>query len=82
MWSTVIRTVVLSRTVLSSRAEFTTMLVKAFELSPQTGKVFADTSRHWARDYIATAEAYRLVSGYNAGTFGPDDLITREQTAL
>ncbi|MGI5942781.1 MAG: S-layer homology domain-containing protein, partial [Pelotomaculaceae bacterium] len=65
-----------------TRAEFTTMLVKAFELSPQTGKVFADTSRHWARDYIATAEAYRLVSGYNAGTFGPDDLITREQTAL
>lgn len=65
-----------------TRAEFATMLVKAFELSPQSGKVFADTTGHWAGDYIATAEANGLVSGYDASTFGPDDLITREQTAI
>lgn len=65
-----------------TRAEFATMLVKAFELSPQSGKVFADTIGHWASDYIATAEANGLVSGYDASTFGPDDLITREQTAV
>lgn len=65
-----------------TRAEFATMLVKAFELAPQSGKVFADTNGHWAEDYIATAAANGLVSGYDSGAFGPDDLITREQIAV
>jgi chitodextrinase len=65
-----------------TRAEFATVLVKAFGLSPQSGEVFADTKGHWAEDFIATAAANGLVSGYDADTFGPDDLITREQIAV
>ncbi|MGS0764528.1 S-layer homology domain-containing protein [Syntrophomonas curvata] len=65
-----------------SRAEFATVLVKAFKLEPGTGKVFADINRHWAKDYIATANAHSIVNGYDAARFGPDDLITREQMAL
>jgi len=65
-----------------TRAEFVTMLVKAFKLKNQGGEFFADTAAHWARDYIAAAVADGLASGYDADTFGPDNLITREQMAV
>lgn len=65
-----------------TRAEFATVLAKAFKLAPQNGKVFTDTANHWARDYIATAAANGIVSGYDDSAFGPDDLITREQMAV
>ncbi|HQD76211.1 MAG TPA: S-layer homology domain-containing protein [Bacillota bacterium] len=65
-----------------TRAEFATLLVKAFKLEGNGGKTFTDTTAHWARDYIATAATNGLVNGYPDGTFGPDDLITREQMAV
>lgn len=65
-----------------TRAEFSTVLVKAFELVPQNGKVFADTAGHWAQEYITTAAAHGIVGGYDDTTFGPDDPITREQMAV
>lgn len=65
-----------------SRAEFATILVKAFHLPEQTGKVFDDTAGHWAEKFIATAAAHGIVSGYSDTAFGPDDPITREQMAV
>lgn len=65
-----------------SRAEFATILVKAFHLPEVNGKVFADTTGHWAGKFIATAAANGLVSGYSDTNFGPDDPITREQMAV
>ncbi|MDD3879411.1 MAG: S-layer homology domain-containing protein, partial [Syntrophomonas sp.] len=65
-----------------SRAEFACILVKALELTAQKGKVFNDTALHWAGDYIATAEAYGIVSGFDSSTFGPDQCISREQMAV
>lgn len=65
-----------------TRAEFAAILVKAFKLESQKGKVFADTASHWARDSISTAACHDIVSGYDATTFGPDDNITREQMAV
>lgn len=65
-----------------TRAEFATILVKAYKLQQQGGKVFGDTANHWAKGYVATAAASGIVSGYNATTFGPDDPITREQMAV
>jgi uncharacterized protein YjdB len=65
-----------------TRAEFATVLIKAFKLSLQSGKVFADTNGHWAKEPIATAASYGIVSGYDDSTFGPDDLVTREQMAV
>jgi alpha-tubulin suppressor-like RCC1 family protein len=62
-----------------TRAEFVTVLVKAFKLETKTGKLFNDTTNSWAKDYIATANAYGIVNGYDDLSFGPDDLITREQ---
>ncbi len=65
-----------------TRAEFATVLVKAFKLAPQSGEVFTDTANHWAKDYIATAASHGIVKGYDQTTFGSDDLITREQMAV
>ncbi|NOU87684.1 hypothetical protein GC102_18170 [Paenibacillus sp. LMG 31460] len=64
-----------------TRAEFVTVIVKAFHLGAQEGKTFADTENHWAKSAIATAAAAGIVAGYNDNSFGPDDLITREQMA-
>lgn len=65
-----------------SRAEFATIVVKAFQLPEKTGKVFEDTANHWAKNFIATAAANGIVSGYSDTTFGPNDHITREQMAV
>ncbi|MGI5920890.1 MAG: S-layer homology domain-containing protein, partial [Syntrophomonadaceae bacterium] len=65
-----------------SRAEFVTMLVKALKLENHGGKFFADTTTHWAKDYIACAVTAGLINGYDSNTFGPDDLVTREQMAV
>ncbi|MEN6325731.1 MAG: S-layer homology domain-containing protein [Syntrophomonas sp.] len=65
-----------------SRAEFATVLVKAFELEQKSGHLFKDTSGHWAADFINTAAANGIATGYDAGTFGPDQPITREQMAV
>lgn len=65
-----------------TRAEFATALVKAFDISLKSGKVFRDTSSHWAKNYISTAASRSIVSGYSAYYFGPDDPITREQMAV
>ncbi len=65
-----------------SRAEFATVLVKAFQLPAASGQVFDDTAGHWSRDYIGAAHAAGIVSGYSESSFGPDDPITREQMAV
>ena len=67
---------------LITRAEFAKVIVDAFELTAESGKVFTDTADHWAEDYIATAAANGIVTGYSDTEFGPDDLITREQMAV
>lgn len=65
-----------------SRAEFATVLVKAFNLNVQSGKVFNDTQNHWANDYIATAFSQGIVSGVSENQFAPDADISREQMAI
>ncbi|CFX39840.1 S-layer homology domain [Syntrophomonas zehnderi OL-4] len=65
-----------------TRAEFSSILVKAFKLETKSGKVFNDTIGHWGKDYISTAAAHGIVSGYSDNAFGPDDSITREQMAV
>jgi len=65
-----------------NRAEFVTMLVKAFKVKNQGDNTFADTAVHWSKDYIASAVASGIITGYNSNVFGPDDLITREQMAV
>lgn len=66
-----------------TRAEFVALLVRALKLEPTgSGKIFGDTTDHWARDTIAIAGSYGIVSGYDENTFGPNNPITREQMAV
>lgn len=65
-----------------TRAEFASILAAALRWAPATGKVFADTKNHWARDAISTAYANGVIRGYDDDTFAPDELITREQMAV
>lgn len=65
-----------------TRAEFITMLVKAFKLESQDKKIFIDTKEHWANNFISIAASHEIVSGYEDNTFRPDNLITREEMAV
>lgn len=65
-----------------TRAEFATVLVKAFNLTGQGRQPFADTVEHWAAESVGLAVVFGIINGYDANTFAPDDLITREQLAL
>jgi len=69
-----------------TRAEFISILIRILQSAKgetlQTGHVFNDTSAHWAKDYISTAVALSITSGYGNGNFGPNDPITREQIAV
>ena len=65
-----------------TRAEFVTILVKAFKLPVVSDIFFDDTARNWARDYIGTAYHAGIAAGYSDNSFGPDDPITREQMAM
>lgn len=64
-----------------TRAEFAAIIVKALGLAPGTGKNgFSDVeTSKWYSGYIETANVYGIIQGYNTTTFGPNDLITREQ---
>ena len=65
-----------------TRAEFASILVKAFALEAHSGEGFADTVGHWAEEAISTAVYHGIVKGYGDNRFGPDDYITREQMAV
>jgi len=65
-----------------TRAEFATMLAKAFNLSSSGNKVFDDTAGHWAQGYIAAASDAGILSGSIDNQFNPDELMTREQMAV
>ncbi len=64
-----------------TRAEFASILVKAFRLESHSGEGFADTAGHWAEEAISTAAYHGVVEGYGDNRFGPDEYITREQMA-
>jgi hypothetical protein len=65
-----------------TRAEFTCLIVKAFEMEAESDINFTDTEQHWAKQAISTARAHGVVSGYNDNYFGPEDPVTREQMAV
>ncbi|MFC5470135.1 cadherin-like beta sandwich domain-containing protein [Cohnella suwonensis] len=65
-----------------TRAEFVSILVKAFKLKAPDSKTFADTTDHWAKDSIGSTAALGIATGDGEGNFRPDDPITREEMAL
>lgn len=68
-----------------TRAQFATLLTRAIGLK-NTASIqsrFNDvTADAWYFDAVNSAAEAGLVSGYSPTTFGPNDLITREQMAI
>ncbi|MFC5471307.1 S-layer homology domain-containing protein, partial [Cohnella suwonensis] len=64
-----------------TRAEFAAIMVRGLGLKLENGSSpFADVkTTDWYSGAIQTAYAYKLISGFEDGTFRPMDKITREQ---
>lgn len=65
-----------------TRAEFATIAVRAFGLQDQSseGKTFSDVDKDaWYQTYVNTASAYGLLTGYDDGSFKPNQNISREE---
>lgn len=67
-----------------TRAEFAAILVRALGLKPEIGgNAFADVQASaWYGAAVQTAYASGLISGFEDGTFRPQDKITREQAMV
>lgn len=62
-----------------TRAEFATMLAKAFGLPNSSGSSFSDTQGHWASESIAALQAKGVITGYSDGSFHPNQEISRAE---
>ncbi len=61
-----------------TRAEFATIAAAFAEATSGTAS-FSDVSGHWASEYIRIAAANNWISGYEDGSFRPDQNITRAE---
>lgn len=66
-----------------TRAEYVTIIVKALELSIETGgqSSFTDVSG-WAAPYVAAAVQAGIVDGVGGGKFDPNASVTREMATV
>lgn len=67
-----------------TRAEFTAMLVRGLGLTVHGYEdSYSDVAASdWFTEAVGTAAHVGLIQGYEDGTFGPDDTMTREQMAV
>ncbi len=68
-----------------TRAEFTTMLVRAlggYDNTRDYGTSFPDVQKgKWYSNFVAYAKLHGIAAGYPDGTFRPDAVITRAEAA-
>ncbi|CAH1213397.1 Endo-1,4-beta-xylanase A [Paenibacillus plantiphilus] len=67
-----------------TRAEFAAILVRGLGLPFEYGAApFSDIpSTAWFNNVVHTTYTYRLLTGFEDGTFHPEDTITREQAMI
>ncbi|MEY9096481.1 S-layer homology domain-containing protein [Paenibacillus sp. RC84] len=67
-----------------TRAEFAAIMVRALGLKQEKASVpFSDVkATDWYSAAVQTAYAYKLIGGFEDGTFRPSDKITREQAMV
>ncbi|QIB69651.1 hypothetical protein Ami103574_10095 [Aminipila butyrica] len=66
-----------------TRAEFSTIVVKALGLEPKSGNNFSDVdSTSWYAPYVGTAYQYGIVKGTSEDTFSPSGTITKQEAAV
>ena len=62
-----------------TRAELVKIAVSFFGTAAGQSTHFADASDHWAAEFVAAAEAFGFIDGYEDGTFRPDRYVTRAE---
>ncbi|MCC8160877.1 MAG: von Willebrand factor type A domain-containing protein [Oscillospiraceae bacterium] len=63
-----------------TRSEFAKIFADAFEIEDADEIAFPDVADdYWGREYIAKAVKAGVISGFDDGTFRPDETITYEQ---
>ncbi|GGA12676.1 hypothetical protein GCM10008018_67130 [Paenibacillus marchantiophytorum] len=63
-----------------TRGELAAIIVKINKLAVNNDvQAFVDTKNHWAAGYIQAAKASGLMSGYEDGSFRPDQRLTRAE---
>lgn len=62
-----------------TRAEFVAIASRLDDMTANTTHSFTDISGHWAEAYIANAVAKGWITGYEDGTFCPEQNITRAE---
>ena len=62
-----------------TRAEFAAIAARFDTIGNDFEESFGDVYGHWAEDEIAAAKAHGWLTGYEDGTFKPDQLITRAE---
>ncbi|HCX03478.1 MAG TPA: hypothetical protein DHM42_03255 [Clostridiales bacterium] len=65
-----------------TREEFASLLVRVLDLEKNSDMTFEDALNRWSTEDVSTAAYHDIVKGYNETSFGPADLITREQMAV
>lgn len=66
-----------------TRAEFSTIVVKALGLVPKANDKFSDVaSGSWYAPYVGTAYSYGITNGTPDGKFNPGGTITRQEAAV
>ena len=62
-----------------TRAEFATIAARFIKTAEGNGIEFSDVQKHWAKNYIEACAANGIITGYQDGTFKPDQFITRAE---
>jgi murein DD-endopeptidase / murein LD-carboxypeptidase len=65
-----------------TRGQMAAILVRAFDLNGTSSKSFTDVpTSHWAHSYVNKLAASGITTGYDNGTFKPENHVTRAQFA-
>ncbi|MCQ4086501.1 S-layer homology domain-containing protein [Saccharibacillus sp. JS10] len=64
-----------------TRGEMAQILMNVYGWGSGSASSFRDTKQHWAKSAIDAAVAQGVMAGYSDGSFRPDQLISRVETA-
>ncbi len=62
-----------------TRMEFAAMIARFANVQPETGKTFFDTVGAWGEGYIAALSNAGILTGYEDGSFRPNQQVTRAE---
>ena len=65
-----------------TRAEFITMLCRAFGIEERSGENYSDAGNSWYTGFLAAAKQLGLAQGVGDNRFEPDRAITREEMVV